>query len=109
MTSPRLSCVRNFLKLVVEDCSSAEQTKALLSTATKEQIKAITEIFHNIVHGNLKLSKSVKRIISRHRRTIHSLAKDRISLEKRKRLFKKHFYLIIQILRNIHNLLKLVW
>ena len=65
--SSRLKCVRPFLEFVTSDCISVEQRGALLKKTTKTQVKAISEIFHNLLKADLKLPEVVINLLKRKR------------------------------------------
>ena len=53
-----------FLHLLT--CCPEHQRQFLLETATPEQIHALVQILFNLCHGNMPVSKEVKRNIKKH-------------------------------------------
>lgn len=109
MKSSRLSIVRCFLQFLVADCITVQQSKALLSKLSKQQARALTEIFHNLLRGTLKINPDLKKTVKRHGRVLKKLSSERLSIDKRKKLLKRYSVLILYVLKNIKSLLKRVW
>ena len=62
---------RHFLLLFVQTTPS--QRKALLQTITRQQLRALSQIAHNIVKFKIQLTATEKRILKRERRLLHIL------------------------------------
>ena len=60
-----------FLHLLT--CCPEHQRQFLLETATPEQIHALVQIVFNILHGNIPVSKEVKRNLKKHADALVSL------------------------------------
>ena len=106
--SATLKCERNFLKFLAEDCISKAQGLAIFSTLTDIQIKAITEIFHNLIYGELHLKESVKAQIKDNRKLYEKIAKQS-TLAHKKKLLKDNYLEVLDILFLIKGILKKVW
>ena len=63
---------RHFLKLFGQ--TNSAQRKALLSTITQRQLKALSEIAHNIIKFRITLTPSEKVLLRRSRRHLYILS-----------------------------------
>ena len=66
------------------------QQKALLNTINLEQLKAISEIALNILHGVIPLTASQKKVLSRYRNIIRLIGQKTGSQKRKKSLAKKY-------------------
>lgn len=64
--------------------ATPQQRKAILKTATNEQIKSLCEVCQNLLIGNIPIN--TKKLRS-HRKIIRQLADKKIPVSKKKRLF----------------------
>ena len=62
---------RHFLLLFVQTTPS--QRKALLQTITRQQLRALSQIAHNIVKSMIQLTATEKKTLKRERRLLHIL------------------------------------
>ena len=62
---------RHFLLFFVQTTPS--QRKALLQTITRQQLRALSQIAHNIVKFKIQLTATEKRTLKRERRPLHML------------------------------------
>ena len=62
---------RHFLKLFVQTTSA--RRKALLQTITQRQIRALSQIAHNIIKFRIKLSPTERALLKRERRLLYIL------------------------------------
>jgi hypothetical protein len=62
------------------------QRKALLSTITKQQLKALSQIAYNILRFKKRITPSEKKQLKRQRRVIHLLGNRSIGFNEKKRL-----------------------
>ena len=62
---------RHFLLLFVQTTPS--QRKALLQTITRQQLRALSQIAHNIVKSKKQLTATEKKTLKRERRLLHIL------------------------------------
>ena len=106
--SATLKCERNFLKFLAEDCISKAQGFAIFSTLSDLQVKAITEIFHNLLFGELHLKDNVKSKIRDNKKLYEKIAKQSSFIYKKK-LLKENYLEVLDILFLIKTILKKVW
>ena len=78
-----------------------KQRKALLKTADKGLIDAICECIVNVLHGNIKLSPSHKRSLSKHKNHLRKLSDRRTSLRERKRLLNQRGGFLLPMLMRL--------
>jgi hypothetical protein len=109
MKSHRVRCVATFFKFLLSECISDPQIRLLLTNLSNLQVKALTEIIHNLFYSKIRLNEITKSKLKSRRRILKKIGNDRLSLGARKRLIKKHWYLIWIIISNIKNILKRVW
>ena len=65
-------------------CCPEHQRQFLLETATPEQIHALVQILFNIRHGNIPVSKEVKRNLKKHIDALVSLVDSSVPYKKKK-------------------------
>ena len=73
-----------FLQLLSSSTISIDQMKALLSTASRGQVNALTEVTHNLIKGNIPLLPGHKKGLNRHTSSLRILGASKLSLKKRK-------------------------
>jgi hypothetical protein len=71
---------RHFLHLL--NSTTTVQRKALLSTITKQQLKALSQIAYNILRFKLRLTPLEKDQLKRQRRIIHLLGNRSVGFER---------------------------
>ena len=71
-----------FLHLLT--CCPEHQRQFLLETATPEQIHALVQIVFNILHGNIPVSKEVKRNLKKHADALVSLVESSVPFKTKK-------------------------
>lgn len=106
--SATLKCERNFLKFLSQDCISKDQGFALLSTVSNLQVKAITEIFHNLIYSNLDLPSELISHMTNHKKIYKQLAR-RSNLPYKRRIIRDHYLLILEVLYLLRNLLPKIY
>ena len=106
--SATLKCERNFLKFLAEDCISKAQGSAIFSTLSELQVKAITEIFHNLIYGELHLKDTVRTHINDHKKLFEKIAKQS-TLTYKKKLLKENYLEVLDVLFLLKGILKKVW
>jgi len=94
----------NFLQLLLS--THRAQKKALLNTINSEQLKAIGEIALNILHGIIPLTSPQKKVLSRYRDAIRSIAHKQHSLKREKTTLVKHIKALEVLLKSVGPLLK---
>lgn len=62
-----------------------QQRKAILKTASNDQIKSLCEICHNLLRGNIPTAK-VNKLVS-YKRVIRQLADKKIPISRKRKLF----------------------
>ena len=77
---------RHFLRLFEQ--TSTAQRRALLETATKYQVKALSQIAHNIINGNVPTSSTEKQLLKKERRLLHLLGDKQLGFAHKKRLIQ---------------------
>jgi hypothetical protein len=97
------------MQFLLSECITSHQAKTLLSSLPTNQIKAITEVFHNLFHSNLNVNNKIKKILKSHRGILQKIAKTRTALHKRQKLIKKYWCLVWTILKELKNILKQIW
>ncbi len=73
---------RHFINLLSE--TDQKQRKRLLETITREQVKAISQIAHNVIKSVVKLAPSEKEKLKKRRRFIHVLGNRKIGYERKR-------------------------
>jgi len=82
--SARLKRNIGFLRLVKR--ATPNKRKVLLSAAKSDHLKCITECAHNIVRGNVRMTKGQQKKLKRHAKFIRLIAQKRFSLPRKKKL-----------------------
>lgn len=85
--SKRLEITETFIRALAK--SSAQRRKALLRTASKDELYGLFELCLNIIRGNLPLNKAALHRLRHHRKAIEDLSSRRISLQKKKRIINQ--------------------
>ena len=69
---------------------SSTQRKVLLDTITNDQLKALTEVTHNLLQGNIPITEAHKRNLSKHKAFLRILGNIKVSpAQKREALCRK--------------------
>ncbi len=69
---------------------NVKQRKALLMHASREQFKSIITLVHNILVGNIHLSKEDKTQLQRYRKCIRTLDSKTVGIRVKRELLIKH-------------------
>lgn len=80
---------------------SKKQAVLLLSSATKEQIHALSEIALNLLH--LPLGKEASKEVNKRRRLLEKLADKKLSFKRKGQLIKKHHRSMIDVLHPVRE------
>ena len=97
-----------FLQLLM--CTSSKsQRKALLETITTSQVQALIEIAHNLLKGNIPISKQRFSQLKRHRTFIRQLGDTTLSIKRQKRLVCRGGSAIVLVLLSLKPTLKELW
>lgn len=87
-----------FLTLTAET-SSKTQRKALLDTATKEQVIVLSEIAHNLLQGNIQLGVEQKTQLRKYKSLYRKLGQHKGSISSRKRIICHNYLGVAKLLR----------
>lgn len=82
----------NLLKKLCR-CRKAAARKALFDRGGQPLQRALREVAHNVLKGNVKLSKGQFKKLSKHKKTVRELAKKRLPLKVKKALHQKGGFL----------------
>lgn len=96
-----------FLHILTESTSN-KQKRALLNTATTEQVKAVAEIVANTLAGSLPVPPSARKRLLRYRTGLREIAAQSTSISKRKALLLKFIRALGTLLSSIKPALKLL-
>lgn len=77
---------RHFLQLFVQ--TTPAQRKALLQTITRDQVKSLSQIAHNIIVGTVPLTPSDKDQLKHNRRLVHLLGDKKLGYKHKQRLVR---------------------
>ena len=89
-------------------CCPEHQRQFLLETATPEQIQALVQSLFNICHGNIPVSKEVKRNLKKHIDALVSLIESSVPYKKKKQTLEGGGFiqdLLIPVLTSIGPLM----
>lgn len=89
---------RHFLLLVVQTTPS--QRKTLLQTITRHQLRAISQIAHNIVKFKIQLTSVEKKALKRERRLLHLLGDRTLGYHHKKKVIwenQRFVYILLKI------------
>jgi hypothetical protein len=109
MSSKRLNCVKKFIQFLLDDCITERQAQLLLGNLSNPQIKAISEIVHNLTGGKLKLNSAFQQGIKSHTRVLKKISKEKLSLKERQKLIKRHWALIWDFILNLRSVINQLW
>ena len=87
--------------------SSTEQRTALLDTITNEQLKALTEVVHNILQGNVPLSEAHKRTLRQHKPFLRVMGDLKTSAKKKREALCRKGAIVNLLLKAAEPRLKL--
>ncbi len=74
---------RHFLTLFVQTMPA--QRKALLRTVSRPQVRAFSQIAHNVIKFTIRLTSEQKRTLTRQRRVVRALGAKRTGYETKRR------------------------
>ena len=84
-----------------------EQRRVLLDTITNEQLKALTEVTHNILQGNIPLTEAHKRKLRKEKSFLHILGDVAVSLTKKREVLCGKASVVVSLLKAAEPRLKL--
>lgn len=74
---------RHFLLLFVQ--TTPAQRRALLQTITRHQLRAISQIAHNVIRFKIQLTPDQKKMLKRERRLLHLLGDRALGFQHKKK------------------------
>ena len=73
--------------------ASPAMCKAMIKAADRGLVQCLCECSLNVLKGNVRLSADQKRKLARHKRGLRTLAKNKASLQSKKRILQKGGFL----------------
>ena len=73
---------QHFLRLFVQ--TTGTQRKGLLRTITKNQLRVLSQVTHNVIKANIKLGSSDKKSLKRYSHVVHILGNKRAGYRRKK-------------------------
>ena len=83
---------RYYLTLFVR--TSPAQRKALLRTITRPQLRALSQIAHNVIKSTVRLKPDEKKTLRRYRRIVHLLGDRKTGFETKRRAISNRTRLV---------------
>ncbi len=103
--SSTLQKAKYFLLLLMDKKTSKEQARALLETATPDQVNSITEIIHNLLFGELPLNKNIKETLKKRRKSLTKISDKTKSVRSRSCLVQQHSRLVYDTVLQVKTIL----
>ena len=94
----RLKAHKHFMQFLVSTSTSQRQRKALLSSASVEQMNIIAEIFANILAHSIDLKKNDIKRLGEHASIIRRVAQKQLQDSSRHKLLVKHAETVVTVL-----------
>lgn len=88
--STTLKKAKYFILLLLDKNTSKYQSRALLETASGDQVNALSEIFYNLQQGGLPLSPILKDTLKKRQRVLSKLGNKKISVKERSCIVQQH-------------------
>ena len=82
--SQLLTSQRSFLELFVQ--AGLGQRKALLQSVSETQLKAISEIVHNVLKGNVPVTSEQQKTLKKYRTLLYTVGDKKITLSQKRRV-----------------------
>ena len=95
-----------YIKLLTSKTTSPKQRKALLSTASTDQMSIICEIFSNILAGNLRFNKKDMTQLAQHATIMRRMTRRDIKTSHRHGLLVRHSDQVAEVLSIVLKHLK---
>jgi hypothetical protein len=95
-----------YLHLLMTSTSST-QKKALLDTITNDQLKALTEVTHNLLQGHIPITESQKRNLRKHKTFLRILGNSKVPYSKKREALCQKGAVITSVLKVAAPQLKL--
>ena len=84
------------------------QVKTVLKTATRDQVLALGEIFHNILNGNIKLTRHQIRDLSRYKNAVRNIGDSgRISWKRRRTYLQNNPSAVVRAIKIIKQTIEI--
>ena len=99
----RVKRVEYFIYLLIK--TSKNQARALLETATTDQILGISEVFLNLIENNIPLSKKIQTILKKHKGLFQKLGSRKLPEKSKYKLVCKHWKLVWSLLTEAKKIL----
>lgn len=96
--SINISKVFIYLKLMLDEQTPKEQKLGLLYTASPVQIRALTEIVHNLLLGSLTLNESLIKLIRKRRKLLLNFSNPERSFKTKLRALRSHYRYFTELL-----------
>ena len=80
---------KEYLTLLGQAGKKGKRRRALIQTADKEEILAVSEIIDNLLRGNIPLSDKQRKRLKRHRKKLRHIASKRVSIKQKKILINQ--------------------
>lgn len=96
--SINISKVVIYLKLMLDEQTPKEQKFGLLYTASPVQIRALTEIVHNLLLGSLTLNESLITLIRKRRKLLLNFSNPERSFKTKLRALRSHYRYFTELL-----------
>lgn len=87
--------------------ASSAQRKALIDSVTNDQLRALTELTHNLLQGNIPLTESYKRKLRKHKAFLAILGNIQVPLQKKRDALCRKGAIIVLLLKAAASQLKL--
>ena len=97
---------RHFLMMMASTSVSREQKQVILDTISKPQLRAVTEISHNLLIGHITMTSGEKAVLKRYATKLREVADSRNSAAKRRSaltvtLIEHLMRLVLDIIKNL--------
>lgn len=98
---------REFLQLYLT--TSDSQRKALLNSISKEHLKVLSEIVHNIVKGTVILNVEQKQNLRKYKTLLLVLGERKTTALRKKKALLRGRIAVLFVLRAIEKTLRFIW
>ena len=97
--APAIQQVKSYLLVILDSSTSAKQAKCLLGTANAQQLRAITEIFKNLLLIPVNDKPKLKRTLKRHSYIISILSSPKIPLNHKIFVIRQSPQIVLSLIR----------
>lgn len=95
-----------YLHLLMTTASTI-QRKALLDTITNDQLRALTEVTHNLLQGNIPLTEAQKRQLRKHKSFLQILGNPKVQYSQKRNALCRKGTVVTSVLKAAAPQLKL--